>query len=82
MSKGNFPRDYGRSLAVLPVDQWTEETERKIQGKPEIRVNLLEGYDKVDFRVDGTFLKMSLRIYCGDRGWKNHRAVNLFTAYY
>ena len=53
MSKGNFPRDYGRSLAVLPVDQWTEETERRIQGKPEIRVNLLEGYDKVDFRVDG-----------------------------
>ncbi len=55
MSKGNFPRDYGRTLAVLPVDQWTEETERRIQGKPEIRVNLLEGYDKVDFRVNGTF---------------------------
>ena len=60
MSKGNFPRDYGRSLAVLPVDQWTEETERKIQGKPEIRVNLLEGYDKVDFRVDGTFSIINL----------------------
>lgn len=55
MSKGNFTREYGRSLAILPVDQWSEETERKIQGIPEIRVNLLEGYDKVDFRVSGKF---------------------------
>jgi SpoIID/LytB domain protein len=60
MSKGNFPREFGRTLAVLPVDQWTEETERKILGKPEIRVNLLEGYDKVDFRVSGKFSIINL----------------------
>ena len=55
MSKGDFTRDYGRSPAVLPVNQWAEETVRRIQGRPEIRVNLLEGYDKVDFRVAEPF---------------------------
>ena len=55
MSKGEFAHDYGRSPAVLPVNQWAEETVRRIQGRPEIRVNLLEGYDKVDFRVLSIF---------------------------
>ena len=55
MSKGSFTREYGRSPGILPVDQWTEDTVRRIQGRPEIRVCLLEGYDKVDFRVDGPF---------------------------
>ena len=56
MSKGSLTREYGRSPAILPVDQWTEDSVRRIQGRPEIRVCLLEGYDKVDFRVRRTIL--------------------------
>jgi stage II sporulation protein D len=61
MSKDSFAREYGQSPAVLPVHQWSEETVRKIDGRPIIRVNLLEGYDKVDFRVEGPFSVMDLK---------------------
>jgi stage II sporulation protein D len=60
MPRGTFAREYGRSPAVLPVDQWTEETVRRIEGRPRIRVNLLEGYDKVDFCVEGPFSVIDL----------------------
>jgi len=60
MTRDSFAREFGQSPAVLPVHQWNEETVRKIEGRPIIRVNLLEGYDKVDFRVEGPFSILNL----------------------
>jgi len=68
MTRDSFAREFGQSPAVLPVHQWNEVTVRKIEGRPFIRVNLLEGYDKVDFRVEGPFSVLNLS---GDTVFEN-----------